>query len=432
MAKIGDRVQLITSNTTEKGILMPSPKKEIMLLKLDTGYNLGFKKTEVKSIKLLESAKEVIPPIKKIASNKNLPTISILHTGGTIASKVDYRTGGVTTAFSPEELITLFPELSSLANINSELVAQMWSDDLRFSHFSLIARKIEEHVCKGVKGIIIGMGTDNLAVAAAALSFIIEKTPIPIIFVGAQRSSDRGSSDAGMNLICAAEFIVKTDFAGVAICMHQSAEDLNCLIFPANKTQKLHSSRRDAFKVVNTEAIAQVEYNSRKITFIQKDYSKNGDKLVIKPKMENKVGLLKIHVNMFPEQFSFYQGYKGLIIEGTGLGHTPGQMPNAECAIHKKIYPAIKELIKSGCVVVMTTQCIFGSVNMNVYDKGRDLLELGVISGKDMLANTALVKLSWLLANYPKSEAEKLINQNLRGEINARLSYSEDFLEGKK
>jgi glutamyl-tRNA(Gln) amidotransferase subunit D len=145
--------------------------------------------------------------------------------------------------------------------------------------------------------------------------------------------------------------------------------------------------------------------------------------------MEEKVGLLKIHVNMFPEQFSFFQGYKGLVIEGTGLGHTPGQVPNPDCIVHKKIYPAIKKLVDSGCVVVMTTQCIFGGVNMNVYDKGRDLLSLGVVSGGDMLANTALVKLSWLLGNYPQKEVVRFVGKDFRGEINKNISYEEDFLK---
>jgi glutamyl-tRNA(Gln) amidotransferase subunit D len=171
-----------------------------------------------------------------------------------------------------------------------------------------------------------------------------------------------------------------------------------------------------------------VNYKTREVTFINKNYPKKGKKLLIKEKMEEKVGLLKIHVNMFPEQFSFFQGYKGLIIEGTGLGHTPGHVPNKEAAIHKKIYPAIKKLIDSGTVVVMTTQCLFGGVNMNVYDKGRDLHHLGIISGKDMLAHTALVKLSWLLANYPKENVKELMGQNLRGEINEQLPYTEEFI----
>lgn len=408
---------------------MPSPQKDVVLIKLDTGYNLGFKKEEVKSLAVIEKAKETKAVVVKASSpHKELPTISILHTGGTIASKVDYRTGGVTTEFRPEELVALFPELQTIANIRSELVAQMWSDDLRFAHLTILAKKIEEHVKKGSRGIIIGMGTDNLAVAAAALSFIVEKTSVPIVFVGAQRSSDRGSSDAAMNLICAAEFVSKTDFGGVAICMHEKENDDYCSILPGAKTYKLHSSRRDAFKAINATPLARVGYKDRKIVFVDKKYPRAGKELLLKPKMEEKVGLLKIHINMFPEQFSFYQGYKGLIIEGTGLGHTPGQAPNTEAVLHKKFYPAIKKLIDAGCVVVMTTQCLFGGVNMNVYDKGRDLLELGVIPGKDMLANTAFVKLAWLLGNYKLSDAKKMINENLRGEINERLEFEGEFI----
>ena len=431
MAAAGDRVKVISKKGYEEGVLMPSFDKNSIILKLDNGYNVGFEKKEVVKIVVLEKAAAKKKSSLKMTKNPHLPAIAILHTGGTIASKVDYRTGGVAAEFGPEELLSLFPELKDIANIESELIAQMWSDDLRFAHFSLIAAAIERHIKKGVKGIIIGMGTDNLAVASAALSFIVEKSPVPIVFVGAQRSSDRGSSDAAMNLICAAEFAAKTDFAGAAICMHEYASDAACAILPACKTYKLHSSRRDAFQAVNSAALARVDYQTRKITFLQNGYPKRAEKLVLKPKMEEKVGLLKIHINMFPEQFSFFKDkkYKGLVIEGTGLGHTPGQAPNKESIIHKKIYPAIKRLVDSGCVVVMTTQCLFGSVNMNVYDKGRDLAGLGIISGRDMLANTALVKLSWLLANYPRKEIEKLMGENLRGEINPQIQYQENFLK---
>lgn len=432
MAEPGDLVKVVTKKKTEEGILMPSFEENVVLIKLGSGYNMGFKKKDVTKITLLKKNKGKKKVEKKISKKKGLPTIAILHTGGTIASKVDYRTGGVVADFSPVELLELVPELGEIANIESELVAQMWSDDLRFSHCSLLAKAIEKWVKKGVNGIIVGMGTDNLAVASAALSFMVEKSPIPIIFVGSQRSSDRGSSDAAMNLICAAEFITKSNFAGVGICMHASSEDNSCLILSGTKTYKLHSSRRDAFTSVNTSAIAKVDYQTRKIKLLRRGYAKKSTKLVIKPKMEDKVGLLKIHINMFPEQFSFFTGYKGLVIEGTGLGQIPGQVPNDLCKIHKKIYPAIKKLVDSGCVIVMTTQCLFGGVNMNVYDKGRDLLDLGVLSGKDMLANTALVKLSWLLGNYSLEEVKKLVGENLRDEINEQLVYQEEILEGKK
>ena len=430
MPNHGDKVQIVTKQETIEGILMPTHDSDTILIKLETGYNMGFNKKDVAKITLIKKMQEEHKSTSPASKNPHLPTISILHTGGTIASKVDYRTGGVVASFSPEDLIKIFPELNSIANIHSELISKMWSDDLRFKHFTLIAEKIETQIKKGVNGIIIGMGTDNLAVASAALSFIIEQTPIPIILVGSQRSSDRGSSDAALNLLNAAYLITNSDFADVAICLHASENDTDCCLLPATKTYKLHSSRRDAFQPVNTAALAKINYQTKSIQFLTKEYKKRASiKPIIKPKMEEKVGLLKIHVNMFPEQFSFFEGYKGLIIEGTGLGHTPGQVPNPECEIHKKIYPAIKKLTQLGCVIVMTSQCLYGTVNMQVYDKGRDLLALGVISGEDMLANTALVKLSWLLGNYKHVEAKKLISQNLRGEINLHHSYKEKFID---
>lgn len=425
MPQAGDLVKISSKKRTEEGILMPSPEKDAVIIKLDNGYNVGFP-VKGTTVTVLKKAQQKKSTKKKVTKKKNLPTLAILHTGGTIASKVDYRTGGVASEFSPEELVQLFPELQQIANIESELISQMWSDDLRFSHFALIAEAIQRWVKKGVAGIIIGMGTDNLAVAAAALSFIVESSPVPIVFIGAQRSSDRGSSDAAMNVICAATFATQANFGGVAICMHSSSNDDTCAILPATKTYKLHSSRRDAFQAINMEPLASVSYTTKKIV-LHKDLPERQEKLVLKPKMEEKVGLLKIHINMQPEQFLFYKGYKGLIIEGTGLGHTPGQVPNDLCNIHKKMYPALKMLVDSGCVIVMTTQCLFGPVNMHVYDKGRDLLSLGIISGKDMLANTAFVKLAWLLANEPK-QAPTLMGKNLRGEINPQLSYEEDFV----
>jgi glutamyl-tRNA(Gln) amidotransferase subunit D len=421
--KEGDYIEVDAGDATYTGVLMPATQKsdnEHIVLKLDSGYNVGVSKKKIKSIKRLKEVSKAggFQP-EKVKEKPGLPKICILHTGGTIASKVDYRTGAVYSSFTPEDLLQSFPELKEIANFSSKLVGNMWSDDLRFAHFKLIAEAVKEQVEKGVDGIIIGMGTDNLAVASAALAFIFEKLPVPVIFVGAQRSSDRGSSDAAMNLVCASRFISKTDFAGVAICMHASSSDDACAILPATKTCKLHSSRRDAFKAVNASPIAEVDKEGR-IKFLVKAYAKRGGELIMRTGMEDKVGLIKISINMFPEQFLAFAGFKGLVIEGTGLGHTPGQTPDAISKPNAGIYKAIKGLVDSGTLVVMTTQCLFGRVNMHVYDKGEDLVKLGVVSGEDMLANTALVKLSWLLGNYSKEEAKRLVGENLRGEISER------------
>ena len=419
----GDFVEIITNEEKFSGILLPSVNDNIVTLKLDSGYNLGIKKYKIKKFKLIKKNSGKTTKKQEIVYNKNLPTISILHTGGTIASKVDYKTGGVISSFTPEDLLEMFPDIKDLANFKTRLVRKMWSDDLRFKHLSILAREIEKEVKNKVKGIIIGMGTDNLAVAAAGLSFALESCPIPVILVGSQRSSDRGSSDAYMNLLSASLFITKTNFTGVAICMHDSMNDKTCSILPACKTRKLHASRRDAFKVVNDNIIAKVNYHDKKIEFF-KNYKKN-DKLIIKDKFEEKVGLIKVTINMNAKQFLSYKGYKGLIIEGTGLGHMPLDVIDKETKEHNNIKKALKTLSKK-TVLVMTSNCLFGRTNMNVYSKGRELQEIGVISGEDMLPETAFVKLSWLLGNYPK-QVKELINKNLRNEINENLT--KEFLE---
>jgi glutamyl-tRNA(Gln) amidotransferase subunit D len=424
MAKPGDKVK-VTADKEYVGILIDK-KDDVTVLKLENGYNVGIENSKIKKVDLLEQGKEIeIKYEKKSGEKKGLPRISILHTGGTIASKVDYRTGGVYTAFKPEDLLGMFPELGDIANFDSRLIANMWSEDLRFKHFSVIAEAVAEEAKKGAEGVIIGMGTDNLAVAAAGVAFALEKCSVPVLFVGAQRSSDRGSTDAAMNMICAAEFIAKSDFAGVGLCMHDHTSDDKCAILPACKTKKLHSSRRDAFRAVNDSAIAFVDYKTRKIEFKKTDHAKKGGEMVVKPVFEEKVGLVKTHVNFFAEQLKVFKGYKGLVIEATGLGLMPGHVTNEWAKDNERIFPAIKELADSGCVIVMTTNTIFGRVNMNVYSKGRDELELGIIPGEDMLAETALVKLSWLLGNHP-ADAKKFIGENLRGEINPQIGL-EDY-----
>jgi glutamyl-tRNA(Gln) amidotransferase subunit D len=243
--------------------------------------------------------------------------------------------------------------------------------------------------------------------------------------VGSQRSSDRGSTDGAMNLICAAEFIVKSDFAGVAICMHESEADERCLILPATKTRKMHTSRRDAFKAINAKPIATVDYKTRKIELVEKEHTKRDPKrkLQLNDRFEEKVGLLKAHPNMFPEEFLFFKehGYKGLIIEAFALGQLPIDAPNDAAKPNIENAKALKSLIDSGCAVVITSQCIFGRVHPHVYSKAIELQNMGAIYAEDMLTETAFIKLAWLLGSHKPEEAKKLMLDNLRGEISLRI-----------
>ncbi|MCD6434087.1 MAG: Glu-tRNA(Gln) amidotransferase subunit GatD [Candidatus Diapherotrites archaeon] len=422
----GDIVELWKDSEKFKGTILPS-EGQILNLKLSNGYNAGFKISNIKKIKKLgKGLRPRKPKARKLRQRKDLPTISILHTGGTIASRVDYRTGAVITSFEPEDLLSMFPQLGEIANYNSKLISNMFSEDMRFRHYTLIANAIARELKKDIEGIIIAHGTDTMHYSSAALAFALEDLPLPVLLVGAQRSSDRGSSDAMMNLSCAANFIANSEFAGVAICMHSSTSDDYCSILPACKTRKMHTSRRDAFKAINAREIARVYYKTNKIEFIAKEFMRKDKKrkLKLRDRFEEKVALLKIHPNLMPEQIAFFRErkYKGLIIEGTGLGHAPINVTNEFNKIHRRIFAELKKLVEDGCVVGMTSQCLFGRVNMNVYSTGRDLQSIGVIPCEDMLPEVALVKLSWLLGNFNKEKARELLNKNLRGEISSRTS----------
>ncbi|MDD5331510.1 MAG: Glu-tRNA(Gln) amidotransferase subunit GatD [Candidatus Nanoarchaeia archaeon] len=410
-----EKIEVELKDEVYKGIVMPNSDSETLFLKLESGYNVGINIKDIKKVKILDKKIDIKSSTVKVKHNKNLPTVSILHTGGTIASKVDYNTGGVVARFEPEELVSMFPELEKIANIKSIFVSNVFSENLRFKDYVNISKAIEKEIKSGVKGIIIGHGTDTMHYSAAALSFMFDNLPVPVVLVGSQRSSDRGSSDAALNLINATYFIANTEFTGVAICMHKDINDDTCLIMPALKTRKLHSSRRDAFKIINDEAIAEVNYSKNKIKMIKELKNEKGA-WKSKNKFEEKVGILRTYPNLNSKQIESFKGYKGLVIEGTGLGHI--SIDNSP--ENKKIFNALKKLSKS-CVIVMTSQCIFGRVNMNVYSTGRELQKIGVISGEDMTTETAYIKLAWLLGNYKKDQVKQMISTNLKGEINKRI-----------
>ena len=428
ICEIGDYVEIFTQDKNFKGCLIPSVNKDVYVVKLDSGYNIGINKNKVKKISIINKFHAKKGNLPKIVHKKNLPTISILHTGGTLASRVSYETGAVAAKFTAEEILAMFPELEKIANVHSHLISNMFSEDMRFSHYNLIAKAVEKEVKKKIHGVIITHGTDTMHYTAAALSFILQDLDIPVILVGAQRSSDRGSSDSGLNLLCAVQFILKSDFAGVAICMHESMSDESCLILPGLKTRKLHSSRRDAFKAVNSSPIARVDRNG-KVDFISSYRKKSNKDLKLKLLNEKlKIGMLKIHPNMYASELKTYSNFNGLVIEGTGLGHMPINKIDKFTKENELIFNEISRLSKK-IPVVMTTQTLFGNVNMNVYSTGRRLLGVGVLGNySDMLPETAFIKLAWLLSNYKKEQIKDLMNKNLHGEISEKITGKE-FLE---
>lgn len=422
-AKEGDFV-LVEDDATYRGVLMPRTdlsSDEFLVVKMDSGYNIGIrigKKTRIEKLELPKEEKVKAPAVKH---NPSLKTIAVLHTGGTIASKVDYRTGGVVSAFSPEELLALFPKLDGKANFRPKFISNMWSEDMNFAHHQALAEEAAKQIKSGADGVIIGHGTDTMHYTSAMLSFMLQDIPVPVVLVGAQRSSDRGSSDAEVNLLCATHFATKGDYAGVCMCMHENSSDDSCLVIEGTKARKMHTSRRDAFRPINQEPLARVWADGR-IEWLRQDYPKRDEKRKLKllDKYEEKVALVKIHPGIDPGVIAYYgkKGYKGIVIEGTGLGHAPINKIDEHTKKNFEMFENISEFIEDGGIMVMASQCIYGRVNMNVYSTGRDLLNIGVIPAEDMTAETAYMKLAWALGQTKDGKkAKELMQTNIAGEI---------------
>jgi len=419
-ATIGDRIKIIGENFTYEGILMPRAgvcDDKHIVIKLDNGYNIGVKVTPNIKIEVLKRiGKREIQRRELIKKQRNLPKVSIISTGGTIASRVDYKTGAVYPALTAEDLYYAVPELEEIAEIDAEILFSIFSENMTPKHWEKIAEKTSKQIEEGFKGIVIAHGTDTMGYTAAALSFALQKPPIPIVLVGSQRSSDRPSSDAAINLMCAVTAAGKAPFAEVVIVMHGSSSDEYCLAHRGTKVRKCHTSRRDAFQSINSEPLAKITVKGE-IEMLTEKYNKRRSdrKVELKAKFNPKVALIKTYPGMTGEIIEFLtdKGYHGIVIEGTGLGHTPESM-----------FPAIKRAIEEEIAIVMTSQCLWGRINMNVYRTGVELLNMGVIPGEDMLPETAYVKLMWTLAQTRDlEEVKRIMLTNIAGEINPRSSH---------
>ena len=415
-AEIGKHVKVFVNNDCYEGVLMPRYEfadDEHVVLKLKNGYNIGIKVDRIDRIEVEDYREHVKVSREEHEDIEGLARLMMISTGGTIASKIDYRTGGVKAILTADELYKAIPELRSIARIDTQVLFNEYSENLKQEHWSKIAKAVYEKSKQGYDGIIITHGTDTMHYTSAALSFAL-RLKIPIVLVGAQRSSDRPSSDAASNLIASSIFASKSKYSGVFIAMHDNMSDDKVAIHIGTRVRKNHTSRRDAFRSIGIKPFAYVNLDDNSITY---NYELDTNaKEEFKPEFDDRVALLKYYPNMDPRILINLVdvGYKGIIIEGTGLGH-----------VGKHMFNGIEYAIKNGVIVCMASQCINGRVRMTVYETGRDLLRLGVIPLEDMLAEVAYVKLSWVLANTSNTEeARSLMLKNIAYEINPRSSIA--------
>ena len=425
--EVGDRIVVSKKGKSYEGILMPRIElgdKSCLILKLDNGYNIGIKFERGVKIKKVKKEWRIEEPKtekeKTLIFDKKLPLISILGTGGTIASRIDYRTGGVYASFSPKDIAMQIPELKEIANIKVEQIMNIMSEDMNPEKWVEIAKAVAKEINSGSKGIVVTHGTDTLHYTSAALSFMLKDLPCPVAIVGSQRSSDRGSSDAVMNVACAANFVANSDVAEVCVVMHGSISDDYCFAVRGTRARKMHTSRRDAFKSINELPIAKINWKSRKIEILNENYRKRSEKKVkVDDKIEKKVALIKCYPGLDPSIFDFYmeKGYKGFVIEATGLGHTPTLGENS-------LLPKVEKAVSLGIPVIITSQCLYGRTHATIYHNLRELLKRGAIFASDMLPEVAYVKLIFVLGHTKNLEKVKeMMLTNLAGEISERIEY---------
>ena len=405
-----------------RGFLMPRyelEEKPIIVVKLPNGYNIGVRVTSDSEVRLIERRGAGGPagaPAPLAEPPEKLPSESviIIGTGGTIASRIDYETGAVRPSLDPEEVAQAVPEILYYARIDAIELFQVFSENMTPKLWERLAEEIARAIERGYDGVVVAHGTDTMGYTAAALSFVFSKgLPVPIALTGAQRSSDRPSSDAAFNLAAAVLTASRAPFAEVVVVMHGETGDTYALAHRGTRVRKMHTSRRDAFQSINDLPLAKIWPQKGVIEVINKSFRERGRTgLILENGFDDKVALIKHYPGMNGELIEMLvdRGYHGIVIEGTGFGHV------SDGAIK-----AIERATQEGIPVVIASQTLFGRVNLNVYSQGRKMLKAGAIPVEDMLPETAYAKLSWVLARTRDlKEVARIMRTPLAGEIGSR------------
>jgi glutamyl-tRNA(Gln) amidotransferase subunit D len=410
-------VRAETTRGVFQGLVLPRSETSDdlhLVLKLDSGYNIGVRHDTIRSLERTgyREAHYQIPE-REFPSDPAHPRVKLLGTGGTIASRLDYRTGAVIPAFSPGELYGSVPELAGICNLETEKLFGVFSENMGPEQYLVLAEKIGEAIRDGYDGVMVGHGTDTMHHTSAALSYMVQDPPVPIIMVGSQRSSDRPSSDAARNLINAAWAAGHGPIAEVLVCMFGPTSDTYNLLHRGTRVRKMHSSVRSTFRTLADIPVAMVEEG--KVTPLKEDWRpRRKDRDVrVQPAFDERVTLLYYYPGMNPDVLDALveRGYRGVVIAGTGLGH-----------VNRGIYPALERAHAAGVHLFMTLQTLWGFVQMHVYETGREILELGVVPLANMLPEVAFIKLGWALGLHPGDPAavRRLMTTTLAGDMTDR------------
>ncbi len=407
--RVGDYVEIVYDGGKRlRGVLMPKTifsGEDILILKLDNGYNIGMRMDRIVDVRRLEPPWSGVESVRRrVERPSSLPRVRIIAVGGTILSRVDYRTGGVRSAVTPEDLFDIIPEVLDIADIETVVLMNKYSEHLTPGDWAKIADAVYGAYRDGVDGVVVLHGTDTLGYTSAALSYALRGIDIPVILVGSQRSSDRPSSDAAVNLLSALYAAGNMDVGGVFVAMHHTTSDDLVAIHLGTRVRKNHTSARYAFETIGAPPLALVK-NLKEIryTWLRDELrfvKRGGGSVEYRPGFaERGVFLLKFFPGMDPSvvRLVMASGIDALVIEGSGLGH-----------VSQGVIEVLEEFIEE-VRVFMASQCIWGRTNLRVYDTGRDLLRIGVVPLEDMLSETAYVKATWILGSFGKDYLDTLM-----------------------
>ena len=418
--RVWSEAKIKTTRGDFEGILLPRSENDDdrhLVLKIASGYNIGIATDTIEEMQEVgyKEAHYKIPE-KEFPFAEGKPNVKLFGTGGTIASRLDYRTGAVIPAFSPGELYGAVPELADICNLTTEKIFAVFSENMGPKQYTELAIAIGKEIENGIDGIIVGHGTDTMHHTASALAFMIQDSPVPIVMVGSQRSSDRPSSDAALNLIHATKTAAESDIAEVMVCMFGPTSDEYGLLHRGTRVRKMHSSYRSTFRTIGDIPLARVD--RERIIPMKPTYNRrrNDRRVTVQPYFEERVALVYYYPNMQPDIIDSLvdNGYRGIVIAGTGLGH-----------VNKPVYPAIERATRAGVAIYMTVQTLWGYVHMFVYDTGRDLMSLGIIPAENMLPEVAYIKLGWALGQTEDlAEVRRLMLTPISDEITPREPYN--------
>jgi glutamyl-tRNA(Gln) amidotransferase subunit D len=375
------------------------------VIKLESGYNIG---VSSETCRFLERPVPCGRPDVSTLQDDSLPSLSIISTGGTIASRIDYRTGAVTSQFDADDILKAIPGLSGIARYRTTQLYTILSENMTPTIWQELATAVYKEIKDGATGVIVTHGTDTMSFSSAATSFMVD-TPVPVIFVGSQRSADRPSSDNTMNALCSARAAV-SPLGEVAVVMHATTSDDRCAIHRATRVRKMHTSRRDAFQSIGIQPLGYVDYPSLKMDLSPEAVGRGCTEPALRTALDASCRLLYFYPGMPTSALPQPGEVHGLVLAGTGLGH-----------VSTDWIPHLKSLADEGTVTMMTSQCLNGRVCDRVYDTGRDLLKIGVIEGADTLPEVALVKMMWVLGNEKDPDKQRLLlSSSLKGECMRR------------